>query len=317
MVKTTEFSASSFNHCSTVCPCDDGTLVAWYSGTNECHDDQSVHLIFINQNSHSAIIRIGDKTGNPILYRSGDDILLLWSKFEDDNRIVRLVDRWKYCSLWIQKIKIEDRPTLIGEPQRIVDSDCNLLARCPTVQYNGHVLLPLYDEVAGTCVILDGSDFKELSRFGEEMIQPTLWVRNNILHALARNFRTDRRYAQYTQSVDCKSWKTSADTKIYNNNSSVCTTSWNKSDVIIWNDTRSRYRNNLSLGLLGRDYECLSAITVEVVGMQYGSYPYCTVHNNELHMTFTNIRKKIEYHVWRWEDIREACRRNIIGHNMR
>lgn len=312
MIETTEIFASPFNHCSVACPCDTGTLIAWYSGIGECHDSQSVHLIFINQNQHSAVLRIGDKTGNPILWRSGDDILLLWSKFEDNENIVKPIDRWKYCSLWVQKVIITDKPELIGEPERISNSNKNLLARCPPVVYNGMTLLPLYDEIVGSCVILNGSDFNELSRFGEGMIQPTLWVRNDKLHALSRNFRVDRIHAQYVQSVDGKSWSSPIDTNIYNNNSSICVANWNKVDAAVWNNTQSAYRRNLSLGFLNRDYECLSATMIYILNPHYGSYPCCVVHNNKLHVTFTNLRKRIEYHVWGWEDIRAAYRKRSI-----
>jgi len=311
MIETTEIFAASFNHCSTVCPHQNGALIAWYSGISECHDDQSVHLIFIGQNGSSDIVRIGDKTGNPVLWRSGDDIFILWSRFEDDGEIVRLADRWKYCSLWVQKIEIEDKPVLVGKPECIVGSNHNLLGRCPVLHRNNQILLPLYDEVEGTCVILDGTRFTELSRFGSGLIQPTLWTKYNKLHALSRNFRTRKIRAQHIQSSDGKNWFPSTDTEIFNVNNSLCVVNVRNSEAIVWNDTTSRYRDKLTLGLL-KNYGCLEAIPVSVLGPKYGSYPFCAVSDDRLHITFTNVRKRIEYHVWKWEDVTEACRRNLV-----
>ena len=99
--RSLQISASSFNHCSTVCPHHDGALVAWYSGSGECRDDQSVHVVFIDKlNNQFEPIRIGDCTGNPVLWAQGNEAVLLWSKFEDTGDVRRIVDRWKYCSLW-------------------------------------------------------------------------------------------------------------------------------------------------------------------------------------------------------------------------
>lgn len=311
MIETTEIFASSFNHCSTVCPHQDGVLIAWYSGINECHDDQSVYLIFINQNNRSDIVRIGDKTGNPILWKSGGEIFILWSKFEDDGVINRLADRWKYCSLWVQKIEIQDKPILVGKPTCVMGSANNLLGRCPAIHYKGKVLLPLYDEVEGTCVIVDDSNFTELSKFGSDIIQPTIWTKYNKLHSLGRNFRTHRNKAQHTQSSDGVIWQQPIDTDIFNVNNSLCVVNWRNSEAIVWNDTTSRYRDKLTLGLL-KNYNCLEVIPVSVIGERYGAYPFCAVDGDRIHITFTNIRKRIEYHVWKWEDITEACRRNLV-----
>src|SRR5262245_36947564 len=99
--QTLELAASTFNHCSSICPFREGTLLAWYSGEEECYDDQSVYLLFIGKTGASSPLRLGDKTGNPVLWRDGERAFLLWSRFEDYGELKTLVDRWKYCSVWL------------------------------------------------------------------------------------------------------------------------------------------------------------------------------------------------------------------------
>lgn len=312
MDKAIEIFAASFNHCSTICSHQDGVLIAWYSGSNECHDDQSVHIIFISPSKRSDIIRIGDRTGNPVLWNHNNTTTLLWSKFEDDGPINRTVDRWKYCSLWTQTIEMQNKPILKNRPECVIQSDKHLLGRCPPIIKNGQVILPLYDELEGNCVIADGSTFNELSRFGVGMIQPTIWAKHNKIHSISRNFRTKKKHAYYSSSADGTLWEEPQHTKISNVNNSVCVANWNRATAIIWNNTFLPYRNLLTLGLLNNQ-QPLSAVPISVLGERYGAYPYCAVINNKLHITFTNSSKKIEYHVWEWERLRETYRRNLIG----
>ena len=102
-----DVAASQFNHCSSVCPFNDGVMITWYSGFGECLDDQSVHCIFIDKYGMSGILRLGDKTGNPIAWEYNGRTFLLWSYFEDTGDITNPVNRWKYCSLWIQEYCVE------------------------------------------------------------------------------------------------------------------------------------------------------------------------------------------------------------------
>ncbi len=310
-----EIYEDGFNHCSTIHPYQDGVLIAWYSGSTECSDDQSVYIVFINHDTHSEInrsptrIRIGDKTGNPVLWQNGQDIYILWSKFEDDDTMFSLADRWKYCSIWVQKIDVCDNQILLSKPERIAASNQHLLGRCSVLTFNNTTILPLYDELAGTCVLVDGTTFKELSRFGVGMIQPTLWTKRNKVHALARNFRSTNKKAQYVCSSDINNWSQPVDTNIYNVNNSLCVVSWGRSEIIIWNNGLSRAR--LTLGLLNKDYSNLSAFPIIVVGVSYGAYPSCTIINNQLHLTFTNYKRRIEYRVYKQSDIRKAYRNSI------
>ena len=152
-------SHSLFHHCSTVCPYKDGVVLAFYSGTGECQDDQGVYVTYFKNNNYADLLKIGDKTGNPVLFSSANHCFLIWSKFEDTGPLRSIVDRWKHCSLWIQKIDVADGITLVGQPHQISSPQDHLLGRCLPIcianqalyqqtQHTSDYLLPLYDEVA-------------------------------------------------------------------------------------------------------------------------------------------------------------------------
>lgn len=319
--RTLRVSASKFNHCSSVCPLHKGTknprgtLLAWYSGSGECHDDQSVHVVFIDGSTMTEPLRVGDCTGNPVLVPAEEDAVLLWSKFEDNNQIRRLVDRWKYCSIWVQRIGVRDGGVhLLGTPAQIAGPDQHLLGRCNPLVHDGRVILPLYDEVARECVIFEGEDlhYAETERFGTNMIQPTIWSKGARVCALARNFGANAgKKSRYCESLNGKNWSQPTQSRLWNINNSVQVTTWNGNDVVLWNDTNGRWRRNLTLGVLqykndGPGFDWVEAEPVEVVGVQHGSYPsMCVDYDGNLNFSFTNAAREIEYHVWNDKTFRQ------------
>lgn len=307
-------SASKFNHCSTICPYRKGVLLAWYSGTNECQNDQSVHVISIEGSQQSEPLRIGDCTGNPVLVPAQEDAVLLWSKFEDNGRLLRLADRWKTCSLWVQKIGVrKGQVRLLGEPKQIAEPHQHLLGRCNPLIHNGTVLLPLYDEVERTCVIFEGQDltYTEVSRYGTDIIQPTLWHRDGKIGSLARNFTRHQKRSYFCESMDGRSWSEPTTARIWNLNNSIHVLNWNGEEVVLWNDTNGRFRKNLTIGVLKYEKDELgflrvAAEPIEVVGADHGSYPsMCVDNNGDLNFSFTNSIRQIEYHVWNYKFFRE------------
>lgn len=333
--RSLQISASRFNHCSTVCGHGKGAFVAWYSGSGECRDDQSVHIVFIDESSEkSDVVRIGDRTGNPVLWTQGNDAILLWSKFEDTGNVQRIVDRWKYCSLWIQRLTYTNEIEMLGDPVKIAESNQHLLGRCGPIQTkSGHLLLPLYDEMKGECVIFAGSkillpepslQLEERSRFGHRMIQPTLWEETvdgqTKLCSLSRNFSRDGKRSFFCESTnDGTTWSEPVPSGLYNRNNSLHVLRWGGENIVLWNDTNSRYRNKMTLGMIGElipypGFNIIKAVPVSVVGPQYGAYPFmCVDANGHLNFTFTNANKAIEYHVWNEKFFQQQRRRNPVG----
>ena len=313
--RSLQVSALGFNHCSSVCALKSPrrTLLAWYSGSGECQNDQSVYVISIDGLSSSKPLRIGNCTGNPVLIPTtgGKDAILLWSKFEDNDRYANLASRWKTCSLWTQAIGIRnDKITLLYEPECIAGPERHLLGRCNPLIYNGSILLPLYDEVNRKCVIFQ--DFKEIGQFGENMIQPTIWRKGNKICSLSRNFGSQAKKSQYCESTSGGiTWTNPTSSDLWNLNNSVQVVSWHGEDVVLWNDTEGKQRKFMTLGVLeykegSFGFMEMTAKPIEVVGLQHGSYPsMCVDYDGNLNFSFTNAARKIEYHVWNYKTFKQ------------
>lgn len=300
-----EVSVSPFNHCSSVCPIGEGNLLAWYAGSGECRDDQSVHLLFISKENTTDIVRIGDNTGNPVVWQlDNDHAAILWSKFENVE-VRRLVDRWKHCTLWIQKLRITTGIEFVGQPAQLANHHQHLLGRCSPIWYHGQYLLPLYNEMERNCVIYGGNglEFARLGTFGTNMIQPTIWAGNNKISALCRNFGNGQTNAKYCYSTDSGlTWSEPEETEIPNNNSSLHAVRWQNSNYLIWNDTRGTFRERLAIGML-RNRRIPTLIKRPlIVSTAHGAYPSACVNpNGSLAFSYTKL-KHIRFHLWTPED---------------
>ena len=306
-----ELSAGDFNHCASVCAHRDGVLVAWYAGTGECEDDQNVHVIYISDHYQSEPLKIGDKTGNPVLIPYDNDYaVLVWSRFEDTDKLRRKVDRWKYCSLWATFVGYDGRcihfwpPKRPTAPKQLAAPHQHLLGRCNPITHRGLYLLPLYDEVARRGVIFwgIGQDYKYIGHFGEDMIQPTLWAEKDRIYALSRNFMNKTRFKScYCYSDNGgETWSAPQPTQIMNRNSSLHVLKWRNRNFIIWNDTPNLRRENITFGVL-------DGITVNKIAVldSYGAYPsMCIDRNDDLNMAYTSVNKTIILRTWNHKHLR-------------
>lgn len=318
--KRSSISAGDFNHCASLCPCSDGVLAAWYSGSGECRDDQSVHITYISNSRSLPPIRIGDKTGNPIIWREDQRVWLLWSKFEDIKPIQILAERWRFCSLWIQEVTLSEEIQL-HEPKMLAGPTEHLLARTNPIIVGGKTLLPLYDEVRRQCVIYSGKngEFEEISRYGNHIIQPALWVDDNShidgerrIHSLSRNFGNRKKIAAYYFSdSDGESWSHGGYSFFKNVNNSLAVHQWGGKHVVLWNDSESIYRINMTLGTIGWESSVPAPIAIANINPRHGSYPcFCVDDDNLLHFAFTNHSRQIEYHVWNKKQFKRESKRS-------
>ena len=212
-----EFKIGNFNHCVSVNVHKGITSLAWYSASRECLDNQSVYLVNPKISMNAPIERVGDKTGNPIIFNHQGDTYLLFSKFEKPEGLGAL--RWQHCSLWIVRLVLgkNHHPLMVDASlMKIADASKHLLARCnPITMSNGSTIIPLYDEKYAKNVLMllpksyfesgrdDSPLFRELSGetqfppcsmgFGVNCIQPTLFASNSdpedqILYSLSRTF---------------------------------------------------------------------------------------------------------------------------------
>lgn len=286
-------TSGDFNHCSSVCHFSDGIMVAYYAGDNECADNQNVYLTFIRHQKEIDKIRMGNGTGNPVLWIEQNTIVMLYSKFEEGIHHDRLADKWKYCSLWVQTFAFNnDKIYFSSIPHRITSGDCHLLGRCKPLIYhntddsNDIATLPLYDESLRCNVIYQGMfpTYKRIASYGIDMIQPTLWSYNGVIHSASRNFNKTNRYSRHNSSTDSLAWSSETDLNIYNRNSSLHAFTFDDRHFMIWNDTSSFDRSNLCIGEIDRD---LSVIKIESLDRLYGSYPSVSVNDESIIITYT------------------------------
>ena len=317
--KHSVIQAATFNHCSTLCPSKTGVILAWYAGSGECRDDQSVYITYLSHGKSLPPLRIGDKTGNPIVWRENNQLWLLWSKFEDDGPMLHPAHRWRHCSLWIQQIKHTRNMELLGKPIQLSKSSHHLLARTNPLIMPQLVLLPLYDEVAQQCVIYKGSNgsFDEVARYGNTTIQPAIWWENNKLHSLARNFKNDVRRSIYYYSNDLgHSWQYGGPSQLWNINNSLAVTKWDNQHIVLWNNIDDIRRKNMSIGTLKLNWSDNARVVphahvIKNLNQDHGSYPsLCVDDTGLLHFAYTGPHKQIEYHVWNRKTFRTLCERS-------
>lgn len=310
--KRSSIGAGAFNHCASLCPCSDGVLLAWYAGTGECQDDQSVHVTYLSNGRPLPPIRIGDKTGNPIVWREGDKHWLLWSRFEDLESSRILATRWRSCSLWIQQVEISDGIQL-SEPALLAEATEHLLARTNPLTVGKRTILPLYDEVRRQCVMYGGKDgqFEEISRYGDHIIQPAIWRSGDTIHSLSRNFGNRKKRSCYFFSGDAIDWRPGGFSYFKNVNNSLAVCQWDDQHVVLWNNTDAIYRVDMTLGLVGWNVDVPSPLPIVIVNKRHGSYPCLCVDDNDLlHFAYTDPNRRISYHVWNKKNFKRELKRS-------
>jgi hypothetical protein len=280
-------------------------MVAYYSGDNECAVNQNVYLTFIRNGSIIDKIKIGNGTGNPVIWEEQDNIVLLYSKFEDNISCNHLADKWKHCSLWTQAFNVfNDKIYFTSIPQRLSSFNDHLLGRCRPIIYDSKLILPLYDELERVNIIYAGlfPDYRLVSSYGDDMIQPTLWAMNGQLHSLSRNFNKTNHLCRYNMSTDCANWSENREISIYNKNSSCHALTVGDDNFVIWNDNDSYERINLSLGLIHHD---LTISKIMMIDKYYGSYPSVSVKDDSIVVSYSAYDRSIA--------IREYNRGQIKG----
>jgi len=291
--------AGRFNHCATVLGFEDGLLVAYYAGTAECQDDQHVVLTFKRDGRWIDLIKLENKTGNPLLFKFEDKTYLAYSRFEKDCP-GNLVKKWAYCSLWCREIVMEEGHPGVGEPlPTFKHPQLGYLFRAAPLYLEGRTILPLYREEGsyGAAYEWMGDHLKLVGKIGygcNSTMQPTLWHDGTAFHSLSRNCQPQvyGGYCWHSTSPDLERWShPELEQSLDNNHNSVAVVNDGQKDpLVIWNVGRSR--NDLRLGklcghTLGRSLVTLNGSFLGTQG--YGAYPNYCFYNEELHLVWTDL----------------------------
>lgn len=315
MIRTnneTQYAAGSFNHCATITPLLDKpgeTLVAFYTGSAECHESQKVILIWNQRGQIKWETTLEPLTGNPVLFNTATGPTIIYSKFE--KLVSKRVEWWQWCSLWQRKISIKNNILLCSDPVQIkVPEDYRIppapasglgyVGRCaPIFHPEFGYLLPLYRENNPEYhgVVLHSKDghswnYHSVIGFNEPlaMIQPSLWYERKgnswVINAYGRNFNPALRRASqpYVLTSSCgvasKQWLSvqySHTYLNYNNSIATLTPADGGEPLAVWN-ADSDGRNDLTLGYCGHPIALLDG---------YGSYPSITYENDTIHVVYT------------------------------
>lgn len=271
---------NNYNHSPSVLSLENGDyMTAWYSGEYECSKDQAV-IISIKSELKHHVLEPG--TGNPILFRDENkDIKIIYSKFKDHKTFYHIAEKWKYCELYVRSISPKFE---LSEPTKLSDSNDHLLARCSPISYQNKTIIPLYNELEGNCVLKvfsqnEISDF--CAPFGELAIQPSLFIREEKLYSFCRNFlTTGKKLRIYDSNGDYE------ELNIYNNNSSIASINFNNHILIVYNDSKTSHRVNLSLGCL-IDNQITKLYHID----DHGSYPSIATAKDGLLVAYTKSNK--------------------------
>jgi len=287
---THSISNNNFNHCSTLASINEKILLAWYSGSFECHNDQRVWLMRLEENT--GITSLEENTGNPVLFNDSDGkTFILYSEFAP-HQSIKGIDKWKFCNLYIREI-FEDS---MSDRIKLADESEHLLGRCSPIVENGVTHIPLYNELDEYSVIYsgDGSEYVKSHVFGESEIQPAIYCENG-LKAFTRNFKSKRMYSRF-HSIEKQ---TANESNIPNNNSSLAVLKIDHVVFCVYNNTTNKTRKNLTLGYINNN-KVFPFRTID----QYGSYPTIIKHHDKIVISYTGYYNNIKVRTF---DIDTLC----------
>jgi hypothetical protein len=299
-----------YGHCATICPIDQGILLAYYGGP-ECMDEQSVHIEYWIKGRLMSEMILPDKTGNCVLVpTSRDTATIIFSYFEDtdgtDKRTTP-VTRWRFCSNWTMELNISRHKWIEHTDIRRFQAlpSIGALVRCSPIRYGNKILLPAYKEHNCYGIILELSkgkwDYLSAIGFGKGiLIQPTIWSdKDKVLHSLSRDI-TGNRKAWYSKSTDQgRTWMNPVPTEIDNHNNSIVVI--DGTNLVIWN--KGSDRSNLQLGRLSDDYQSAEPI-LKLNASGGGSYPNYCICDDRIEIVHTEMKtSSITRHIIPMEEL--------------
>lgn len=325
MIKTTKLIKINheIHHCASVYPySEDVTYITFYTGP-ECRNEQSVYILKYHKDELVKKLRLGEKSGNPIIFGFNDKIYLIYSKFTDAdehgtkiNYDKNYVLRWKYCDNYICRLD----ENLIIENVHKIPGCHGRLARCQPLIINNRLIVPLYRESDPICEIweLIDDNLKFVSSFGEvndEMqkymqdndlflnylgsgiaIQPTLFVKNDTIHAFSRNVcrslhKNQNQFAILSYSKNMIDWKNTI-SNIPNHNNSLFVCDIGDEFYLFFNDDIQR--SKMLMMNLSNQF-CIN-ISNRMYGGRGFSYPNASYAFGKLNIVHTNCGH-IAWHV--------------------
>lgn len=293
-------------------------VFSWFGGTREGLPDCAIYIQYDDQ-----VVNLGAHDQwprwNPILFTL-EDKLYLFSK------VGSFCDRWQTIVNDISNIfdgalgKTSFLPAGLNGPVKTKPIFHKGFIYCGSsveTEYDWTSYIEKYKVVKGEFSFCERTspivvpkrfytDYYGKKAFSRGIIQPSLWIDDDNLHALFRS-SNGLKNAFYLKSHIDKIFKIKGninpvETQIPNPNSSLDTIFSDGRLFMVYNPS-SFNRYPLSVVELDKNFEKKEELIVndnvdglaDIFGSREFSYPYMIKHENEIHLVYTYGRKKIEY----------------------
>lgn len=297
-------------HASTICPTEDGVMVAWFGGTHEKHEDVGIWVAKKVSGAWSDPVEVAngiqhkDKRypcWNPVLYREASGRISLYYKVGPSPR------EW-----WGMLIQSDDEGVTWSLPRRLPEDILGPVKNKPIALKDGKLLHPSSTEHDGWRIHMEISDQDGLNwrRIGPldgdniDAIQPSILIYPGKLQILCRS-KVNGIVEAWSEDNGI-SWTPLTPTGLPNPNSGIdAVTTDQGNHFLVYNPTSprkgewggERYPLVLAVSSDGGQWK-----TLETLESEPGEYSYPAIiqgRDGNLHITYTWKRDRIKYAVYR------------------
>ena len=296
---------------------DNEPIFAWFGGIREGESDSSIYIQYKN-NVYSFGTNTNIPYWNPVLFNIQDQVFLAY-------KIGVFCDRWQSLIINITDMDFDN---ISKKPNFIIPAGLNFCVKTKPIVVDNLVYCGSSVET-----IFDWSSYEEIYTYNDNkfefyhrsnpltapkktyktyngykrntlgLIQPSLWMDNNsVRHAFFRSSQGLGKiyYAKIKEGTDNKEWTEPQSTQFDNPNSGIDTI-YNGRLFLVYNPDE-RQRSPLVISELDMDHHIVDSMVIKKEIPQKDveftgelSYPFMVEHDDNIHLTYTHGRTKIEY----------------------
>lgn len=310
-------------HASTIEKFNDKFIFSWFEGSREGAEDVFLNIYNLDKTS----ILFGDKDflprWNPILFNYKNTLFL----FE---KAGQFCDRWQTVIHDISNLKNDTTNKEIRSKQQILPCGLNGPVKTRPMEFNNIIYCGsshetfvdwtsyieeykvednkfIYKNRSNPIYIKEKNLYKDrfsgATRLTLGIIQPCIWIENNLLHAVFRSSNGLNKI-YYSFSEDGSVWKDPIETNLENPNSSIYILNIDGILYLVYNPSNSKRtpliiekfkQNNGKFEIYDKGSTLLINKEQKSDENVEFSYPYMIYDNGKIHLTYTFNRYQIEY----------------------
>ena len=294
-------------HASTLVKMSNGDILsAWFAGSGEGNSDVRIWYSVYNGSEWSEPKQLASEDTvahwNPVLQDMGDFVRLYYKVGKNtESWVTKYSDTYDFGATWTQPKELVEGDTSGGrgpvKNKCLVTSGGVMIAPASTEQGEWKAFFDISTDGGETWQKTDYISAKDSRGKTVAMIQPTLWEdADGNIHAMFRT-RAGKIYRSDSFDGGC-TWSEAYATQLPNNSSGIdCVMSDNGWLWLAYNPIGVEgIRNKLVLSVSKDNGETWEEVmTVENRFFGEYSYPSIIADGNELYMTYTYTRTKINY----------------------